>query len=119
MRDYLRRAYRLIVRFLYSRTNYKFFLKTTLRDLDVRIAQLLCTMDVFPAVLNPVLVKAPFGRRMLVIAPHQDDEMIGCGGALLLQKKSGRSAQVLFLQDGGDEHADDGLTREEMVRVRE
>ena len=119
MRKYLKKAYHTIVPFLYARTNYKLFLRTTLQDVDESVSRLLCAIDAFPAVINPVPIRAPFGKRMLVIAPHQDDEMIGCGGALLLQKKCGATARVLFVQDGGDEHSQNGLCREAMVRLRE
>jgi len=56
---------------------------------------------------------------MLVIAPHQDDEIIGCGGAMLLQLASGREVHVVFVMDGGGEHREDGLSREESVMIRE
>jgi LmbE family N-acetylglucosaminyl deacetylase len=47
---------------------------------------------------------------MLVVAPHQDDEVIGCGGALALQVRSGNPAAIVVLQDGADEHDDGGQT---------
>ena len=55
---------------------------------------------------------------MLVVAPHQDDEIIGCGGAMLLQKKTGMRVSVIFTQDGGDEHQADGRSREEQKAIR-
>ncbi|WP_134682277.1 PIG-L deacetylase family protein [Paracoccus ravus] len=42
----------------------------------------------------------PEGQRLCVIAPHPDDESIGCGGLLRLWTLAGRSAEVLFLTDG-------------------
>lgn len=55
---------------------------------------------------------------MLVLAPHQDDEAIGCGGALALQIRSGAAAHVIVLQDGGDEHLSVGVSREELTLRR-
>jgi LmbE family N-acetylglucosaminyl deacetylase len=37
---------------------------------------------------------------MLVLAPHPDDESIGCGGTLAKWRQAGRTATVLFLTDG-------------------
>ncbi len=37
------------------------------------------------------------GERILVVAPHPDDEAIGCGGSILKLIGSGRTVRVLFL----------------------
>jgi LmbE family N-acetylglucosaminyl deacetylase len=39
-------------------------------------------------------------RRVLVLAPHMDDEVIGCGGALHLHVQAGAPVTVVFLTDG-------------------
>lgn len=36
------------------------------------------------------------GSRVLVIAPHQDDEAIGCGGTVIKHIKSGGKAEIAF-----------------------
>jgi LmbE family N-acetylglucosaminyl deacetylase len=41
---------------------------------------------------------------ILVIAPHPDDESLGCGGLLAWAAKTGRRADVLFLTDGEGSH---------------
>ncbi len=40
----------------------------------------------------------------LVIAPHQDDESLGCGGAIALLRGAGLSVAVLFVSDGTGSH---------------
>jgi len=48
----------------------------------------------------------PFGsppelpRRVLVVAPHPDDEVFGCGGMLAWHARLGASVRVLILTDG-------------------
>ncbi len=39
----------------------------------------------------------PTGRRVLVLAPHPDDETIGCGGSLVLHAAAGDPVRVIFL----------------------
>ncbi len=66
----------------------------------------------------PYVTSSPVGRRVLVLAPHPDDESIGCGGALLLLIKSGGAAKVVFLTKG--EKADPYCTdRERYEAMRE
>ncbi len=45
-------------------------------------------------------IKFRAGDRLLVISPHPDDEVIGCGGALLQALLSQASVWVLYLTDG-------------------
>lgn len=42
----------------------------------------------------------PDSRNILVLAPHSDDETLGCGGAILLHKKAKASVSVAVLTDG-------------------
>lgn len=119
VRNGVRRLYRELMPLLYGRSNYKLFLQRTFHTLDRRTSAILCSTNVLPGIIRPVPITAPFGRSMLVVAPHHDDEIIGCGGAMLLHRRAGRDVHVVFTQDGGDEHAEDGRTREEQVRIRE
>ncbi len=95
MREYLRRGYRESDQVLYSRANFKLFLKMSLADVDFRVQQLAAAADYFSSSIRPIPILAPFGRSMLVVAPHQDDEVIGPGGALALQVRAHGAASVM------------------------
>ena len=47
----------------------------------------------------PMLRGAPAGR-ILVLAPHMDDEVFGCGGTLALAAEAGAEVTVLYVTDG-------------------
>ncbi len=47
----------------------------------------------------PVQLDAPVAGRILVIAPHMDDEVIACGGTLLLHKALGSAVRIVFVSD--------------------
>jgi len=49
-------------------------------------------------------------ERMLVIAPHPDDEVIGCGGTVALAAERGADVQVLVVFDGAAGDPDDRFT---------
>src|SRR5437763_12388204 len=40
------------------------------------------------------------GERLLVLAPHPDDEVIGCGGLVALHLRENRAVHVLVVTDG-------------------
>src|SRR5919108_3307323 len=46
------------------------------------------------------LVWEPKGERVVILAPHMDDEVIGCGGTLRKHVLNGADVTVVFLTDG-------------------
>jgi LmbE family N-acetylglucosaminyl deacetylase len=118
IRNYLRRAYRTMLPVLYSRSQFKLFLKAALGDIDLRVQSLASHTDFFSTFIRPIPIQAPFGKSVLVVAPHQDDEAIGCGGAVALQVQNGNAAAIVILQDGADGHEELGLTRAALTEMR-
>jgi LmbE family N-acetylglucosaminyl deacetylase len=58
-------------------------------------------------------------RHVLVIAPHPDDETLGCGGLLAWAAATRRSPRVLFLTDGEQSHpASAAFPPERLAQVR-
>lgn len=116
--SYLQRLYRLIFPLLYGRMQYKLFLNAALVDIRLAALTLSSEIDYFAGFVRPVPIRAPFGKSVLVMAPHQDDEAIGCGGALILQVRSGNDAAIVMVQDGSDGHEGVGMTRQQMTELR-
>jgi len=118
IREYLRQMYRTVLPLLYARSKFKLFLKAGLGDIDLRMLALASQTDYFSNFVRPIPIRAPFGKSMVVVAPHQDDEAIGCGGALALQLRSGQAASIVVLQDGADGCEQLGYTRQAMMEMR-
>ncbi len=118
LRDYFRRLYRTAIPLLYGRSQFKLFLKTVLGAVNLRMLALASQSDYFSGFVRAIPIRAPFGKSVLVLAPHQDDETIGCGGALALQVASGRAAAVVILQDGAHEWETTGMSREALMQLR-
>lgn len=53
-------------------------------------------------------------ERLLVLAPHPDDEVIGCGGLVALHVREGRQVRVVVVTDGSE--AGEAAAREEESR---
>ncbi|WP_432219533.1 PIG-L deacetylase family protein [Pseudomonas kribbensis] len=51
-----------------------------------------------------ILDLVPPGSRAVVIAPHPDDEVLGCGGLLQLLAAAGRTLQLISVTDGSASH---------------
>jgi N-acetylglucosamine malate deacetylase 1 len=49
---------------------------------------------------NPAILWRPEGRRIVVLAPHMDDEVIGCGGTLYKHIQRGATVTVIYMTDG-------------------
>lgn len=50
-------------------------------------------------------------KKILVIAPHADDEVLGCGGYLLHQKQQGAEIGIVIGTIGGSDKRQDYVTR--------
>ncbi|MBO0937022.1 PIG-L family deacetylase [Fibrella sp. HMF5335] len=53
---------------------------------------------------DPVPLDARSLDRTLVLAPHPDDESLGCGGTLALLRQAGYPVHVVFVSDGTLSH---------------
>jgi N-acetylglucosamine malate deacetylase 1 len=76
-----------------------FLLKTKSKKISRRIrsiASILTGKD-WP---RPLFEKIGPQTRMLIIAPHPDDEVLGCGGTIKKCSQAGGHAKVLYLTDG-------------------
>lgn len=58
------------------------------------------------------------GRRVLVFAPHPDDETIGCGGSLALHTRAGDPVRVVFLTNGAKGDFSGKANRDEYIEAR-
>lgn len=59
------------------------------------------------------------GKKILILAPHPDDETIGCGGLIAKAKKSGSDVRVVFFTDGSAGVSDKKLTNAQRAKLRE
>jgi len=58
--------------------------------------------DIVPYHLSP-----PPGERVIVLAPHPDDETLGCGGTIRLLLEAKKEVKVIFLTSGDKADPDD------------
>ena len=62
------------------------------------------------------------GRSCLVLAPHPDDETLGCGGVIMHKLAAWSRTEVIVVTDGAASHLDDPArktSRKTLVELRE
>jgi LmbE family N-acetylglucosaminyl deacetylase len=81
---------------------YRFLMRKIAKGTDIDFIERVWQMDHFREVLEPVPLGYDQWKNVLVLAPHQDDEAIGCGGLLNLLAKQGCHLTIGFLTDGAE-----------------
>ena len=61
--------------------------------------------------LIPFTVTPPIGEKSIVLAPHPDDETLGCGGTIRLLLKAKKHIKVVFLTSGDKADASNKLSQ--------
>lgn len=56
-------------------------------------------------------------QRILVLAPHMDDEVIGCGGSLLKHKAQNRDISIIYFTNGSH-FVDDSQIKKKLIKIR-
>jgi LmbE family N-acetylglucosaminyl deacetylase len=69
-----------------------------------------------PRQIPPDRAQAVTAESVLVVAPHPDDEVLGCGGLLVGLAAADAAVRVLFLTDGGA--GEEGAARDAYVERR-
>lgn len=80
--------------------HYRFLVKNWTAITDADLASRVLGTEYFKEQLQPVRLPIEDIRSFLVLAPHQDDEVIGAGGTLALASKFRAAVRILFTTDG-------------------
>jgi len=99
----IKRAKSFLKNYVLQRKAYRFFIRDWEGLTDLQSAHdLLATMR-FSQNLTPLQQNSVKAKRILVIAPHPDDETIGPGGTLLKALKNGAKIRTIYLSCGTPE----------------
>ena len=85
---------------LSGRGRYRFLVRDWSKIGDLDLAARVLGIESFSEQLAPVALPVEDVGRILVMAPHQDDETIGAGGLLLKAVSAGANISIVFVTDG-------------------
>ncbi len=97
-------------------SNYKFLIRNWYPINDVTVLERLFSSEFFYQQNRPVEPELSEYKKILVLAPHQDDESIGCGGLLKKMADLGANIHVLYTTDGAQVNI--GVSPEESIVLR-
>lgn len=81
-------------------SQYNFLTKKIYKSQDIDLITDILKTDYFKEQLVPQPIKYENWKRIIVFAPHQDDEAIGCGGLLNQLKTVNCKVDLVYLTDG-------------------
>lgn len=84
-----------------AQATYRFAVKDWTGINDINIAAQVVGIEGFDKWLEPQPLPLKEFGSILVLAPHQDDEVIGAGGTMLLAADMGAKLTIVFVTDGG------------------
>lgn len=99
----IRRLYRLFKKLMIGKPSkrlYKFMMTDWTKLTDLELCSKVLDTKRFNRNMQPLEMKYPNSKRILVIAPHPDDDIIGAGGTLIKAKEEGAEIHVLYVTNG-------------------
>lgn len=88
---------------VFARRAYRFAVRPFIELGSIDELRLLCTGFPILEKCLPIRLQAgsSFGRKLLVLAAHPDDDTVGAGGTILQALASGLQVKVVYVTDGG------------------
>jgi LmbE family N-acetylglucosaminyl deacetylase len=102
-----------------ERGPYRFLVRKWSAISDVELAARVLGTEFFFDEITPLALPVTKLRSILVLAPHQDDDVIGAGGTLLIASAAGVKIDIAYVTDGASENPAYVETPAESARVRD
>ena len=95
-----------------SRAAYKFVLRDLEQLLELPHAAQVLETKRFNQLVRPLLLDKPEAKRVVVLAPHPDDDIFGAGGTLLKLAEAGAAIRTVYLSSAKEPDVIHAVKRE-------
>jgi LmbE family N-acetylglucosaminyl deacetylase len=102
-----------------GRSNYKFVVKDWVDLVDLKACSRVLETKRFSQNLRPIELERPDKKRIMIIAPHPDDDTFGAGGTIMEAVSRGAKVTTIYITDGHDDPDRVTAIRQEARRVCE
>ncbi len=102
----LHKSYNKIIALIKSKSSYKFIIKDYIKLDDIDECRKVLNTKRFSTKLQPLELSTPLAKKIIVIAPHPDDDILGAGGTLLKAKDQGSEIHILYVTNGLENKSD-------------
>ncbi len=99
---------------LWSKKRYKFYIEEKLKLFNFETVRNILDSQAFQQIISPIQVDIPKEKKLLIIAPHPDDEILGAAGLIIKAKKNNCHISIIFLTSGS---FDESNIREREARL--
>ena len=86
---------------------------------SIDVADQVLSTEFFRRDLTPIPVQFNDVGSLLVVAPHQDDELIGAGGTLAIARRTNVRITIVFVTDGVITDQESSYSDEDWIRIRQ
>ena len=100
MITFIRKAYNKLLALVKSRSNYKFLINQYIDLDDFDNFRKVLNTKRFTTQLKPIQMNGVKANKIVVIAPHPDDDILGAGGTLLKAKSLGAEVHIIYVTNG-------------------
>ena len=97
----MRNILKNIKNYIWSKKRFKIFVKNAFDKKYMDNINYIFDSVYLEKHIQPLEQTTPSNKRIVVIAPHPDDEILGCGGLLLKAQENKCKISIIFLSSGG------------------
>jgi LmbE family N-acetylglucosaminyl deacetylase len=97
---FIKETVKNLLALLWGRKAYKFFIRDWISLGDLAGCQEVLATLRFSKTLDPLVLERPAERKLLILAPHPDDETLGAGGTIVKAIRGGATVRTVYVTSG-------------------
>lgn len=114
-----KRFFRILNSYIVRAGPYRFLTRRYFGTNNITLTQRILDIESFRNDVVPQRLPVGSCKSILLLAPHQDDEVVGAGGTLVVARDAGVEIAIVYCTDGQQNDLDSEVRRKESQKVCE